>query len=227
MKRVLLAFLLIVLFHLSLLAGPVEKLNSLRCEYLTTPLGIDVLSPRLSWKLPVGVDVQKAYQLIVGTDSASVARGVGNSWDSGKVLASDVLVAYSGKAIQPYTRYYWKVCVWDNDNVYTSDVTYFETGVMDDHNWKGSWISDTHDIRLKPAAYFRKALDVKRSIKEARAYIAVAGLYELYINGSRIGDHRLDPAYTRFDRRTLYLTHDITQSLKQGDNAVGVLLGNV
>lgn len=226
MKRVLLAFLLIVLFHLSLLAGPVEKLNSLRCEYLTTPLGIDVLSPRLSWKLPVGIDVQKAYQLIVGTDSASVARGVGNSWDSGKVLASDVLVAYSGKAIQPYTRYYWKVCVWDNDNVYTSDVTYFETGVMDDHNWKGSWISDTHDIRLKPAAYFRKALDVKRCIKEARAYIAVAGLYELYINGLRIGDHRLDPAYTRFDRRTLYLTHDITQSLKQGDNAVGVLLGN-
>ena len=67
---------------------------------------------------------------------------------------------------------------------------------------------------------------MKRSIKEARAYIAVAGLYELYINGSRIGDHRLDPAYTRFDRRTLYLTHDITQSLKQGDNAVGVLLGN-
>ena len=80
MKRVLLAFLLIVLFHLSLLAGPVEKLNSLRCEYLTTPLGIDVLSPRLSWKLPVGIDVQKAYQLIVGTDSASVARGVGNRW---------------------------------------------------------------------------------------------------------------------------------------------------
>lgn len=103
-KRVLSAFLLIVLFHLSLLAGSVEKLNSLRCEYLTTPLGIDVLSPRLSWKLPVGVDVQKAYQLIVGTDSASVARGVGNSWDSGKVWASDVLVAYSGKAIQPYTR---------------------------------------------------------------------------------------------------------------------------
>ena len=41
-----------------------------------------------------------------------------------------------------------------------------------------------------------------------------------------MGDHRLDPAYTRFDRRTLYLTHDITQLLQQGDNAVGVLLGN-
>lgn len=226
MKRIVSACLLIVLFHLSLLAKPVEKLHSLRCEYLATPLGVDVPAPRLSWKLPVGADSQTAYRLVVGTDSVSVARGVGNNWDSGKVSGADVLVAYAGTEIQPYTCYYWKVYAWDNEHAYASDVTFFETGLMDQKNWKGSWISDTHDIRVKPAAYFRKTLDAKRSIREARAYVAVAGLYELYINGTRIGDHRLDPAYTRFDRRTLYLTHDITHFLKRGDNAVGVLLGN-
>ncbi|MDR2234411.1 MAG: glycoside hydrolase family 78 protein, partial [Tannerella sp.] len=60
----------------------------------------------------------------------------------------------------------------------------------------------------------------------ARAYIAAAGLYELYINGEKIGNHRLDPMYTRFDRRNLYVTYDVTQQLQQGQNAVGVLLGN-
>lgn len=226
MKRILSVFLFIALSHLSLLAVTVGKPAYLRCEYLVTPLGVDVLSPRLSWKLPVGVETQTSYQVVVGVDSARVASGIGDSWDSGKVSASDVLAVYSGKAIEPYTRYYWKVYIWDNDNVYTSDVTYFETGLMDECNWKGNWISDTHNIHLKPAAYFRKVLEAKQNIREARAYIAVAGLYELYINGSRVGDHRLDPAYTRFDRRILYLTHDITYVLKQGDNAVGVLLGN-
>lgn len=226
MKRILSVFFFISLFHLSLLAGSIGKLNVLRCEYLVAPLGIDVPSPRLSWQLPVDVDVQEAYQVIVGTDSVRVAQGMGDSWNSGKQTISNVLAVYAGQKLQPYTRYYWKVCAWDSNKMYTSDVTYFETGVMDEHNWKGNWISDTHNIHLKPAAYFRKEWDAKRTIREARAYIAVAGLYELYINGSRVGDHRLDPAYTRFDRRTLYLTHDVTQLLKQGNNAIGVLLGN-
>ena len=65
-----------------------------------------------------------------------------------------------------------------------------------------------------------------KKISSARAYIAAAGLYELYMNGAQIGDHRLDPMYTRFDRRTLYVTYDITTALQQGKNAVGVLLGN-
>ena len=226
MKRILSVFFFISLFHLSLLAESIGKLNALRCEYLVAPLGIDVPSPRLSWQLPVNVDVQEAYQVIVGTDSVRVAQGMGDSWNSGKQTISNVLAVYAGQKLQPYTRYYWKVCAWDSNKMYTSDVTYFETGVMDEHNWKGNWISDTHNIHLKPAAYFRKKWDAKRTIREARAYIAVAGLYELYINGSRVGDHRLDPAYTRFDRRTLYLTHDVTQLLKQGNNAIGVLLGN-
>ena len=98
--------------------------------------------------------------------------------------------------------------------------------MMDMKNWKGAWISDTRDIHLKPAAYFRKSFQAGKKIRSARAYIAAAGLYELYINGAKIGDHRLDPMYTRFDRRNLYVTHDITTALQNGKNALGVLLGN-
>lgn len=228
MKRFLSVLFLTLLSHLFLFATQsLGKLDFLRCEYLVTPLGVDVPTPRFSWRLPAHLNKQQAYQVIVGTDSVAVANGTGGAWDSGKILSSEVLTVYAGKAMQPYTRYYWKVSVWDDvNNNYTSAVSHFETGLMGMHNWKGSWISDTHDYRLKPAAYFRKAFDTGRKIRQARAYIAVAGLYELYINGTRVGDHRLDPTYTRFDRRTLYLTHDITQLLQQGDNAVGVLLGN-
>lgn len=226
MKLIFPIFLFITC-HFSLFALTPVGINNLRCEYLTTPLGVDISSPRLSWRLPVGMTSQKAYQVIVGADSVSIAHGIGNCWDSGKVLSSETLVAYSGKPLKPYTRYYWKICAWENEtHFYSSDISYFETGVLDECNWKGNWITDTHNIHLKPAAYFRKVFDAKCKIGEARAYIAVAGLYELYINGSRIGDHRLDPMYTRFDRRNLYLTHDVTAMLTEGSNTFGVLLGN-
>ena len=127
----------------------------------------------------------------------------------------------------PFTKYYWRVNSWDQSGVRSvSSVAAFETGMMDVSNWKGAWISDGTDIDLKPAPYFRKQFSAERKIRSARAYIAAAGLYELSINGSTVGNQRLDPGYTRFDRRVLYVTHDVTSYLKEGSNAIGVLLGN-
>lgn len=98
--------------------------------------------------------------------------------------------------------------------------------MMDLSNWQGSWISDGRDINYKAAPYFRKGFKADKEIESARVYIAVAGLYELHVNGMKIGNQRLDPMYTRFDRRNLYVTHDVTEQLQRGDNAVGVVLGN-
>jgi alpha-L-rhamnosidase len=203
---------------------------SLTCEYLVNPLGIDAAHPRLTWQLQdTRFDAkQNSYQIIIGTDSAEVSKGAGNYWQTGEVHSATQLVTYAGKALQPFTRYYWTVQVWDKDGHPSplAAVSSFETGMMESSNWKGSWISDSRDIHIKPAPYFRKTFLLNKKIKSARAYIAVAGLYELYINGNKIGDHRLDPMYTRFDRRTLYVTHDITNTLQTGKNAIGVLLGN-
>ncbi len=116
--------------------------------------------------------------------------------------------------------------VWDKDGKKaTSDINSFETGMMGMENWQGAWIGDNRDINYKPAPYFRKTFDTQKKVKSARAYIAVAGLYELYINGEKIGNHRLDPLYTRFDRRNFYVTYDVTNQLQKGKNAIGVLLG--
>ena len=223
--------LLILCFSFGCSEGPYKcNTANLKCEYIVNPVGIDNLHPRFTWRMSddrPGAE-QTAWQLFVGTDSAEVANQNGNVWNSGKIKSGQNLVRYEGEPLEAFTRYYWSVKVWDqNHKLSVNDpVAWFETGMVDNMNWKGSWISDSPDINLKPAPYFRKNFTVSRKVISARQYIAVAGLYELYVNGTRVGDHRLDPAYTRFDRRTLYLSHDVTSLIHEGENTIGIILGN-
>lgn len=222
---------LLVLTFLFVFAGHSQnKIDGLKCEHLINPIGIDSPSPRFTWQIDAmhtGVQ-QSAFAIIVGTDSVDVAVGTGKQWESGKIIGSQSLAVYKGEPLAPFTKYYWRVKLWNESGnaMQLSPVASFETGMMDSKNWRGNWISDTRDSNVKPAPWFRKEFAATKEIESARAYIAVAGLYELFINGNKIGNHRLDPMYTRFDRRTLYVTYDITKQLQQGNNAVGVLLGN-
>ncbi len=206
------------------------SVKNLKCEYLDNPIGIDETHPRFTWQIGSQKpgNSQTAYELAVGTVESEVVSGKGNAWESGTVNSSVIPAVYKGAGLKPFTRYFWSVRVQDENNVWSpwSPPQYFETGMMNQLKWKGKWITDTYDFNLKPAAYFRRAFKADKTIKSARAYIAVAGLYELSINGKRIGDHRLDPTYTRFDRRNLYVTYDVTENLQHGNNAIGVLLGN-
>lgn len=201
----------------------------LSCEHLVNPLGVDKSNPRLSWRLAdkrQGAK-QSAYQILVSSDSLALVKNKANIWNSGKQLSSTMLIHYKGTGLKQQTKYYWKVLVWDkNASKSISSIASFETGMMGMENWKGRWISDNQDIHEQAAPYFRRAFKTTKPIKSARAYIAVAGLYELSINGKKIGDHRLDPMYTRFDRRTLYVVEDVTRQIQQGNNAVAVVLGN-
>ncbi|MDR0542877.1 MAG: glycoside hydrolase family 78 protein [Dysgonamonadaceae bacterium] len=197
-------------------------------DHIDNPLGIDNPAPRLSWQMNKHQGkAQTAYQIIVGTDSLSVKNGVGEMWNTGKTLSDKMLLEYAGKPLQAFTKYYWKVILWNEKKKESSSpVCSFETGMMNAENWKGTWIDDGKDIDSQPAPYFRKTFSIKKEIKSVRACMVAAGLYELYVNDEKIGDHFLDPVYTRFDRRNLYVTCDITSQLVQGENAVGVLLGN-
>lgn len=226
-------YLLIVAFNLLLIGGKVSAQNvleNLKCEHLENPIGIDATNPRLSWQMRADRPgaLQQAYQIFVSTDSAEVTEGKGKIWESGKVNSLQIPVTCQGQKLQPFTRYFWSVKIRDEKGAWSdlSQVASFETGMMGKENWAGSWISDTYDYNLKPAPYFRKAFGVQKKVKSARAYIAVGGLYELYLNGKKVGNHRLDPMYTRFDRRTLYVTYDVTKNLQNGENVIGVILGN-
>ena len=230
MKNQVTTVLLFLLMSNFLYAQSIElSVKNLRCEYLTNPLGVDYTNPRLSWMMtdPSRGARQLAYQILVSTDSTLITKGVGDVWNSGRVVSDAMLTRYAGNKLEPFTKYFWSVAIWNSkDEKARSSISSFETGMMGMENWSGAWISDNKSIDEKAAPYFRKEFEAGKKIKSARVYIAAAGLYELYINGEKVGDHVLDPVYTRFDRRNLYVTYDVTDQLKNGRNTLGVLLGN-
>ncbi len=222
------------LFVISLInTGTLQaQITNFQCEHLINPIGIDVLSPRFSWKMNSGEkgDKQSAYQIQVGIDSIALANGKdsGVVWDSGKKKSDQMLVRYNGEKLHDFTRYYWTVACWDKKGkkIKSPVISSFETAGIYPYSWPCHWISDGNSMDYKPAPYFRKTVQVNKNIQSARAYVAAAGLYELYINGEKVDNRLLDPMYTRFDRRNLYATLDITGYLNEGENTIGVLLGN-
>ena len=205
-----------------------QSLTALKTDYLVNPIGLDHTEPRFTWQLSdatIGAK-QTAYRIFVDTDSSLLLNEKATVWDTGWIKSDANLISFSGKSLKPFTKYFWRVEIKNEKKKTLSNSASFEMGMMNMGNWQGSWISDNENIKIKPAPYFRNTFSTNKKIKSARAYIAAAGLYELSINGKKIGNHRMDPMYTRFDRRTLYVTYDVTQDINQGKNAIGVLLGN-
>ncbi|MEN8194215.1 MAG: family 78 glycoside hydrolase catalytic domain [Bacteroidota bacterium] len=202
---------------------------NLKCEYMVNPIGLDTQVPRLTWKLldkRKGIS-QSAYQIIVGPELSDVKNGNGNIWDSGKINSDKMLVLYKGKKLKPFIKYYWAVRIWDENDELSelSEVASFATGMMVNKNWQADWISDSEDKHLKPAAYFRKEFEVEKELVSARAYVASAGYHELYLNGNAVSDACLSPSFTRYDKRVLYNTYDVTE-LIQSNNSIGMILGD-
>jgi alpha-L-rhamnosidase len=199
-----------------------EAPEHLRCEYLTNPTGIDVRQPRFQWILDNsrrGV-MQTAYQVIVASSLEALDGARGDVWDSGKVMSADsAQVAYNGKPLVSGRTYYWKVRTWDgqgNPSAYSQPAK-FGMGLLERQDWKGRWIGGD--------GLLRKEFSLAGKVVRARAYVAALGYYELHLNGKKIGDKVLDPAWTVYPKRVLYSTYDVTSALKDGANAIGVMLG--
>lgn len=80
--------------------------------------------------------------------------------------------------------------------------------------------------QMTPGPIFRKEFSINKNIAAAKIAICGLGYYELYCNGQRVGENRLDPAFTNYDHRALYVGYDLTEQLQTGQNALGVMLGN-
>jgi len=203
----------------------------LKCEYSLDPLGIDRQDPRLSWQLDDSRQgaAQTAFQIRVSTDSLSLLKGRAETWNSGIVYSSKTNgIVYKGAPLQSRTRYFWQAVLWDKDGKPSrpSTIASFETGIFTYPEWKGAWIRDGQDTAYRAAPYFRKTFTLHGKIRSARAYICGLGYYEMHINGKKVGDHVLDPVYSRFDKTAYYCVYDVSTHLQEGKNALGVLLGN-
>ncbi|WP_188881897.1 alpha-L-rhamnosidase [Alicyclobacillus cellulosilyticus] len=205
--------------------------HHLTCEYRRNPIGIDVAQPRFNWQIDAeDRDVmQAAYQIQVARADTSFTECV---WDSGRVVSdASIHVTYAGAPLQPRTRYEWRVRVWDaaGNTSDWSETAFFETGLLRPEAWTAAWITpefETEDGAPEASPYLRKVFTVRRGVKSARVYVTSLGLYELHLNGRRVGDWVLTPGWTSYRKRLQYQTYDVTDMLQAGENAIGAILGN-
>ncbi|RQP13779.1 family 78 glycoside hydrolase catalytic domain [Parapedobacter defluvii] len=231
LNRLSSAFAYLVLFYLLVLTactGHSWSISALRCEYLRSPIHIDVSSPRFTWGYEGSAGgMQTAYQLELA-DAKEALLQEKPLWTSGRVESGQSKAVYSGaEQLRPHARYYWRVTAWDNRGQrVVSAIDSFETAKMQETDWTAQWITDQHDASFGPAPMFRKVFSIHKEIAAARLYVSAAAYYKLYLNGKEAGTAQLDPGYTHYDKRNLYTTLDVTSALRMGENVVATVLGN-
>jgi alpha-L-rhamnosidase len=236
---------IVVFFSLILFTGFTSGNNQstlhpkyLRCENLVDPLGIDVVTPRLSWYSESQQRNQKqsAYQIIVASSIEKLNANEGDLWDSNKISSDQSInILYNGKQLTSGMQCYWKAKIWNGTASEWSKSATWSMGLLNKNDWKGNWIGldkavgndalNTESTVLS-ARMLRKEFGIKKKIKRATAYICGLGMFEFHLNGHKIGHQVLAPALSQYPERSFYMTFDVTKELIEGENAVGVILGN-
>ena len=255
MKRLLSILLILLLPSVAALSrAPLHRIEvvDLRVENMTSPLGIDTDRPRFSWGINAIVAtkdvVQTAYRIIVSTTPEKALRGEGDLWDSGDVSSDQQLwVPYGGKNLGSNRHAYWIVRVKTNQgdspwigNTWSPKPQHFSTGLLGETQWRGRWIGleqlqpgeQAGQLHSRLAArYLRKEFTINKPVRRATAFVTGLGLYQLFINGQRIGHDELTPLPSDFRHTIYYDTYDITTILPPFNThpspfAIGLILGN-
>lgn len=226
--------------------------HHLNCEHKINPYGIENTKPLLGWWINAterGV-VQSAWQILVATSPDKLDEKNADMWNSGRIASnSNNSNVYSGKPLQSAKKYYWKVRIWDAAAQASawSEATSFTTGILQQGEWDpAKWIAydilpdsmkvipgvhgngnalGSKAIKRAVVPYFRKAFVLKKPVKEAFVFISGLGQYELHLNGKKVSDDFLTPGWTNYEKRCLYNTYEVTDHLKQGQNAIGAIVG--
>ncbi|NND34035.1 MAG: family 78 glycoside hydrolase catalytic domain [Saprospiraceae bacterium] len=227
------AFFIFNLLTASYLGIAQDQVINAICEYKSNPIGIDIQMPRLSWQIrSTGENIkQSAYEIRVSESQAGLENKKDLLWTSGKVVSDQSLhVAYQGPPLVSMQRVYWQVRIWNNNNQVSdwSEVAFWEMGILEEEIWKASWITKQEDVQGKnslPAQYYRKEFAISKKIYKARVYVTSLGLYQLFINGKKVGNDLFTPGYTSYHKRLQYQTYDVSTMLQQ-NNAIGAIVGD-
>jgi alpha-L-rhamnosidase len=193
-----------------------------------------VKAPRLFWQITAerrGV-MQSAYEIRVAASERDLLHNRATLWDTGRVASDQSAgVVYSGPALESSRRYYWQVRVWDDAGAASgwSAPAWWEMGLLAPTDWKAQWITPANEsdpTAPLPSPMFRREFTIDGDVVSARAYVTSHGLYELYLNGRRVGDQVLTPGWTSYNKHLQYQTYDVTAMLTKGANAAGAVLGS-
>lgn len=221
MKKI---FLIFGIFFLTIAVKAIDVVD-LRCEYEKTPLGVDCLNPRFSWKLTTNSSErglnQISYQIWVGKTPNS-----SDIWDSGIIKSTQQAnVLFGGKALESHTTYYWSVTVTDSKGTVARETSTFVTGLYKTSDWQGKWIKCSDSISANQQIWFRKNIKLKDKTSRAIAYVASLGNHEFYVNDKKVDDRVLSPCLTNYIDRVLYVGYDVTSLLKKGENTLAIWYG--
>ena len=196
------------------------KAIRLRTEFLDNPIGVDFQNPRLTWNCEGGLK-QKGYRIVAKSGDEVV-------WDSGTV-DTDAMCAVYPYALKSRQRVDFSVTLWDEKSREGETASaYFEMGLIEPKDFTARWISGNY--RVDPKKHY--AVDCfcrtfkTGKIKSARIYASACGLYELHLNGTRVGNLALTPGHTDYTRRVQLQTYDVTSLLCDGENTITASLAD-
>jgi len=225
---------LVCFLSVNVLANDAVEVKNPRTNYRKDPLGIDTKIPLLSWEVLSDQrgTLQSAYQIRAAFSEKALESEQTLLWNTGKVMSGKSnQIRFFDTNLQSGQKIYWQVRVWNHKGKVSpwSKSASFETGFLNASDWKAAWIEPDlkEDIKeSNPCPMLRKTYMLKGKVSSARAYVSAHGLYQLNVNGKRVGEDLFTPGWTSYNKRLQYQIYDVTSSLHTGLNAVGMMLGD-
>lgn len=193
------------------------KISSLTVENLVEGCVTDKPNPGISFRLES--DRQNV--------TLKCAKITVNDWMT--ETDSQILIPYRGKALQPFTAYRVNVTAEDDAGETAQAETQFETGRMGTP-WKAEWISDNAysftEKKISPVPMmFRKKIKCAKKVREAKLYATALGIYELAVDGKKVGDRYFAPGFTSYKHEMQYQVYDVTDMLAGENTLKAVVAG--
>ncbi len=194
-------------------------IEHLRTNHIENPIGYLMDTISLSWTVTKALGKRSVSARVTVASDPEMKDILEDSGERSDISSLGYILSLKPEAGK---RYYWQVEVTDDlGDAGISEVAFFEAAC---ELKLASWIEAPFDKEVEPL--FRKSFTLKEAPASARLVICGLGLYEAYINGNRVSDEFLAPYCNDYDLWIQYQTYDVTDLLKSGDNALGVMLGN-
>ncbi len=203
-------------------------IEKIEINHLEEPKGI-AGSIHIGWKITSEHRnvVQESYQIQISKDGSFKEI----LYDTGKVesdQSQNVPADIEDMKLESVRCYYVRVRIWDNyGEISTWKQTHFLTALLGERTWKADFITAERlkDRNHSPGTRLWREFEVKKPLKEAFMVASAHGLYQTFLNGSRVGRDELTPGWTSYNRRLLYQTYEVTEQIRQGVNTWSALVG--